>query len=375
MVRSEQRLALPELPVEDFVAAVDALVAVDQRWVPDAEGEKSLYIRPFMIATEKFLGVRPAAARDVHGDRQPRRRLLQGRRQAGHPVAHHRVHPRRPRRHGRRRRPAATTPARWSRSRRPPATAATRWSSSTPRRKYVEELGGMNMYFVFDDGRIVTPALGGTILEGITRASIIELAGKLGHQVEERKFSIDEWRDGVASGRITEVFACGTAAVVTPVGTLKWDGGEAPRRRRRRPGDHADAPRARRHPVRPRRGHVRVDAPGRLTRRAGRLPALVGAGALVLAGCSTPDAQPGADPAPAAARPRRPTPAPTGTPPSRPRPPPARGAGAAARRRRAGVPRRAPARAAWADDVDGARRLLRGVPTRTPRTPPSRAPT
>ena len=85
----------------------------------------------------------------------------------------------------------------------------------------------MNMYFVFDDGRDDAPALGGTILEGITRASIIELAGKLGHQVEERKFSIDEWRDGVTSGRITEVFACGTAAVVTPVGTLKWDGGEA----------------------------------------------------------------------------------------------------------------------------------------------------
>ncbi len=90
---------------------------------------------------------------------------------------------------------------------------------------YVEELGGMNMYFVFDDGRIVTPATG-TILEGITRASIMELAGKLGHEIEERRFSIDEWRDGVSSGRITEVFACGTAAVVTPVGTLKWDGGE-----------------------------------------------------------------------------------------------------------------------------------------------------
>ena len=93
--------------------------------------------------------------------------------------------------------------------------------------KYVEELGGMNMYFVYDDGRIVTPETG-TILEGITRASIIELAGKLGHQVEERKFSIDEWREGVASGRITEIFACGTAAVVTPVGALKWDGGEVP---------------------------------------------------------------------------------------------------------------------------------------------------
>jgi branched-chain amino acid aminotransferase len=91
--------------------------------------------------------------------------------------------------------------------------------------KYVEELGGMNMYFVFADGHIVTPETG-TILEGITRSSVIDIAGKLGHQVEERKFSIDEWRDGVASGEITEIFACGTAAVVTPVGTLRWAGGE-----------------------------------------------------------------------------------------------------------------------------------------------------
>jgi branched-chain amino acid aminotransferase len=85
--------------------------------------------------------------------------------------------------------------------------------------RYVEELGGMNLYFVYADGRIVTPALG-TILEGITRGSIIELAGKMGHQVEERRFGIDEWREGVASGDIVEVFACGTAAVVTPVGEL-----------------------------------------------------------------------------------------------------------------------------------------------------------
>jgi branched-chain amino acid aminotransferase len=90
--------------------------------------------------------------------------------------------------------------------------------------RYVEELGGMNMYFVYADGHIVTPETG-TILEGITRASIIELAGKLGHQVEERKFSVDEWRAGVAGGDIVEVFACGTAAVVTPVGRLMWDGG------------------------------------------------------------------------------------------------------------------------------------------------------
>ena len=91
--------------------------------------------------------------------------------------------------------------------------------------KYVEELGGMNMYFVYADGHIVTPETG-TILEGITRSAIIELAQKKGHKIEERKFAIDEWREGVASGEITEVFACGTAAVVTPVGTLKWDGGQ-----------------------------------------------------------------------------------------------------------------------------------------------------
>jgi branched-chain amino acid aminotransferase len=80
---------------------------------------------------------------------------------------------------------------------------------------------------VYADGRIVTPELG-TILEGITRSSIIELAGKMGHQVEERKISIDEWRDGVTSGEISEVFACGTAAVVTPVGSLRWNGGRTP---------------------------------------------------------------------------------------------------------------------------------------------------
>ena len=92
---------------------------------------------------------------------------------------------------------------------------------------YVEELGGMNMYFVYADGRIVTPETG-TILEGITRASVMELAGKLGHPVEERRISIDEWRDGVTSGDIVEIFACGTAAVVTPVGSLRGAYGETP---------------------------------------------------------------------------------------------------------------------------------------------------
>ncbi len=84
----------------------------------------------------------------------------------------------------------------------------------------------MNLYFVFDDGSIVTPELTGTILEGVTRSSIIELTGSLGHKVDERRFTLEEWRDGVRSGRLTEVFACGTAAVVTPVGRLAWRDGE-----------------------------------------------------------------------------------------------------------------------------------------------------
>jgi branched-chain amino acid aminotransferase len=84
----------------------------------------------------------------------------------------------------------------------------------------------MNLYFVHDDGSIVTPELTGTILEGITRLSIMDLAKDLGHEVSERRISIEEWREGVASGRITEVFACGTAAAVTPVGKLVSPEGE-----------------------------------------------------------------------------------------------------------------------------------------------------
>jgi branched-chain amino acid aminotransferase len=93
-------------------------------------------------------------------------------------------------------------------------------------RRWVEELGGMNIFFVLDDGTLLTPETSGTILEGITRESLITLAGDLGHKVDERRIDIDEWREGLASGRITEVFACGTAAVVSSVGSLRWRGGE-----------------------------------------------------------------------------------------------------------------------------------------------------
>jgi len=227
MVRSSRRLAFPELDVDDFVQAVDALVSIDRRWVPDPAGEKSLYVRPFMIATEKFLGVRPAQHVTFMVIASPAGAYFKG---GVRPVTLWLTEEYT--RAGRGGMGAAKTGGNYASSLVAQQEAIAQGCDQVvfldaQEGKYVEELGGMNMYFVYGDGRIVTPETG-TILEGITRSSVIELAGKLGHQVEERKFSIDEWRDGVTSGAITEVFACGTAAVVTPVGALKWAGGEVP---------------------------------------------------------------------------------------------------------------------------------------------------
>lgn len=225
MQRSSHRLALPELPADDFVQAVDALVEVDRRWVPEAGGEKSLYLRPFMIATEAFLGVRPARHVSFLVIASPAGAYFKG---GVKPLTLWLTDEFT--RAGRGGMGAAKTGGNYASSLVAQQEAIAQGCDQVvfldaQEGRYVEELGGMNMYFVYADGRLVTPEPG-TILEGITRSAIIELAGKMGHQVEERRFGIDEWREGVASGAITEVFACGTAAVVTPVGTLKWDGGE-----------------------------------------------------------------------------------------------------------------------------------------------------
>ncbi len=228
MAKSSRRLALPELPIEDFVQAVDALVTADQRWVPDNAGEKSLYIRPFMFASEKFLGVRPSHHVTFMVIASPAGAYFKS---GLKPVTLW----------------LTTEYTRAGKGGMGDAKTGGNYASSLVAQQeayahgcdqvvfldaqegtYVEELGGMNLYFVYKDGHIVTPSTTGTILEGITRASIIELAKGLGHAVEERKFSIDEWRDGVTSGEIVEIFACGTAAVVTPVGSLKEAGRETP---------------------------------------------------------------------------------------------------------------------------------------------------
>ncbi len=225
MSRSSKRLAFPVLEPDDFVAAVDSLVEVDQRWVPESGGEKSLYVRPFMIATEAFLGVRPSQHVTFMVIASPAGAYFKG---GVKPITLWLTEEYT--RAGRGGMGAAKTGGNYASSLVAQQQATEHGCDQVvfldvQEGKYVEELGGMNMYFVHADGRIVTPETG-TILAGITRSAIIELAQKLGHPVEERRFSIDEWRDGVASGEITEVFACGTAAVVTPVGTLAWDGGE-----------------------------------------------------------------------------------------------------------------------------------------------------
>jgi branched-chain amino acid aminotransferase len=225
MERSSHRLALPVLDPADFVQAVDALVEVDQRWVPEAGSEKSLYLRPFMIATEAFLGVRPSEHVTFMVIASPAGAYFKG---GIKPLTLWLTEEYT--RAGRGGMGAAKTGGNYASSLVAQQEAIAQGCDQVVfldagEGRYVEELGGMNMYFVYADGHIVTPATG-TILEGITRSAIIDLAEKSGHQVEERRFSIDEWREGVASGEISEVFACGTAAVVTPVGTLKWDGGE-----------------------------------------------------------------------------------------------------------------------------------------------------
>jgi len=229
MARSSQRLAFPELPVDDFVQAVDALVEVDRRWVPENSeaSEKALYLRPFMFASERFLGVRPSQHVTFMVIASPAGAYFKG---GVTPVSLWLTEEYT--RAGRGGMGAAKTGGNYASSLVAQQEAIEHGCDQVvfldaQEGKYVEELGGMNMYYVFADGTIATPETG-TILEGITRASVIELAEKMGHRVEERKFSIDEWRTGVESGELVEIFACGTAAVVTPVGELRSAAGTVP---------------------------------------------------------------------------------------------------------------------------------------------------
>jgi len=224
--RSAARLALPELPEDSFLAAIETLVRTDAAWVPHG-GEASLYIRPFMYASEAFLGVRPARHVTFCVIASPAGSYFPG---GVAPVSiwlsqdYTRAAPGGT--------GAAKCGGNYASSLVAQQQAAAHGCDQVAfldavEHRFVEELGGMNLYFVHAHGAVVTPELNGSILEGVTRDSILTLLDDSGHKVEERPFSIDEWRDGVATGDITEVFACGTAAVVTPVGSLRWPDGEA----------------------------------------------------------------------------------------------------------------------------------------------------
>ncbi|MGA8987450.1 branched-chain amino acid aminotransferase [Aeromicrobium sp.] len=226
MQRSAHRLALPELPVDWFLGSVRALVEADRDWAPAGE-EKSLYLRPFMFASEVFLGVRPSQHVTYSVIASPAGAYFAGGVQAVSiwlSTDYSRA--------GAGGTGAAKCGGNYAASLLPQQEAAQHGCAQvafldSTEHAWVEELGGMNLYFVHSDGSIVTPQLSGSILEGVTRDSIMTIARDLGHEVVERRVGIDEWRSGTADGTITEVFACGTAAVVTPVRSLKWDGGEA----------------------------------------------------------------------------------------------------------------------------------------------------
>ena len=215
---SARRLAMPELPEELFIRAVREIVLADRDWVPGGEGE-SLYLRPFMIATEAFLGVRPAKQYRFLVIASPAGNYFK----SGAPAVSLWVS------EYTRAAPGGTGAAKcggnYAASLVPTGEAQAAGHDQVlfldaAEHKWVEELGGMNMFFAFDDGSLITPPLTGTILPGITRDSLITLACEDGLAVREERYSLDAWRADAASGRLVECFACGTAAVVTPVGKV-----------------------------------------------------------------------------------------------------------------------------------------------------------
>lgn len=224
--RSAKRMAMPEMPEADFVAALQALVSTDQAWVSTTP-EHSLYLRPFMFATEAFLGVRPATEYKFMVIASPVASYFAG---GVKPVTIWLSQ------NYTRAAKGGTGAAKCGGNYASGLAAQMEASAhgcdqvvfiDAVERKWVEELGGMNLYFVMKDGTLVTPPTGGTILEGITRTSIFQLAKEFGLNPIERAISIDEWKLGVANGDVQEIFACGTAAVITPVGKLVWEGGAA----------------------------------------------------------------------------------------------------------------------------------------------------
>ena len=220
---SARRLALPELAEEDFVASLVDLVRADAAWVPSGQGE-SLYLRPFAFASEAFLGVRPSKVVDYYVIASPSGSYFSN---GLEPISiwvtteYHRA--------GRGGTGAAKTGGNYASSLLPQQEAYAQGCDQVcflddVLQKNLEELGGMNIMVVDADGTVRTPRLTGTILEGSTRSAIIRMLRDSGRTVIEDTISLEELLAGIESGRVSEVFACGTAAVVVPLGRLKGEG-------------------------------------------------------------------------------------------------------------------------------------------------------
>ena len=223
--RSAKRLAMPELPEEMFLQACRQLVQVDKDWFPPVDGG-SIYLRPFMIASEVFLGVKPSAEYLFMVIASSAGNYFK----SGAPAISIWVSEQytRAARGGT---GAAKCGGNYAASLVAQSEAIRQGCDQVvfldaAEHRWVEELGGMNLFFLFDDGSLITPPADGTILEGITRDSVLTLARAQGLNVREERYAIDQWRADAESGRLVEVFACGTAAVVTPVGTVKSSQGD-----------------------------------------------------------------------------------------------------------------------------------------------------
>jgi branched-chain amino acid aminotransferase len=222
--RSGKRMAMPPLPEETFLAAVTQLALIDRAWIPDGEG--SLYLRPVMFASEVFLGVKSASdyiflvlassvgAYFKNGPKAVTVWVSETHTRAAF---------------------GGTGEAKCGGNYAASLVAQTEAAKQgcdqvvfldAAERRWVEELGGMNIFFVFADGSLSTPPLGGTILAGITRDSLLQLARDRGLTAREEPYSFAQWREDAASGRLKEVFACGTAAVVTSIGQVRSSGGD-----------------------------------------------------------------------------------------------------------------------------------------------------
>jgi branched-chain amino acid aminotransferase len=220
---SARRLMMPELPVELFLAAVDALVGQDHEWLTEDPG-LSMYLRPLLFASERTLAFRPAReyqflllAFITEGYFGPTQRPVrvwitdEYARVAPGGIG------------------AAKYAGNYAASLRAQEQAERNdcdqvvWLDPVER-YWIEELGGMNLFFVYGSGgdaRLVTPPLSGNLLPGVTRDSLVRLAPTIGLPVRETPVNVAEWRSDSESGRITEVFACGTAARITPVGEVR----------------------------------------------------------------------------------------------------------------------------------------------------------